>query len=134
MSSRAVDIGIYRPLRASSDAQAAPLMTAARRLTGMKSEEKRHPRLPGRHGEVERPESVVVLFSERDAIMSTEIRPFRIEIPQADLDDLRGRLARTRWPSGLPETGWERGVPLAYLKELAGYWAGDFDWRKQEDE
>jgi len=60
---------------------------------------------------------------------TTEIRPFRIAIPQADLDDLRGRLARTRWPDELPEVGWSRGVPLGYLKELAAYWADGFDWR-----
>jgi pimeloyl-ACP methyl ester carboxylesterase len=60
------------------------------------------------------------------------IRPFRIAIPQADLDDLRDRLARTRWPDELPGVGWSRGVPLAYLRQLAGYWADGFDWRKQE--
>jgi pimeloyl-ACP methyl ester carboxylesterase len=63
---------------------------------------------------------------------TTEIRPFRIAIPQADLDDLRGRLARTRWPDELPEVGWSRGVPLGYLKELAAYWADGFDWRAWE--
>jgi epoxide hydrolase len=62
----------------------------------------------------------------------TEIRPFRIAIPQADLDDLAERLARTRWPDQPPGVGWARGVPLGYLKELAAYWAGGFDWRKQE--
>jgi pimeloyl-ACP methyl ester carboxylesterase len=62
----------------------------------------------------------------------TGIRPFRIEVPQADLDDLRERLARTRWPDEPPGIGWSRGVPLDYLKELAGYWADGFDWRKQE--
>jgi epoxide hydrolase len=62
----------------------------------------------------------------------TTIRPFRIEVPQADLDDLRERLARTRWPDELPGVGWTRGVPLAYLKDLAGYWATGYDWRKQE--
>jgi pimeloyl-ACP methyl ester carboxylesterase len=62
----------------------------------------------------------------------TTIRPFRIEIPQADLDDLRDRLHRTRWPDELPDVGWTRGVPLGYLKELAGYWADGYDWRKQE--
>jgi pimeloyl-ACP methyl ester carboxylesterase len=61
-----------------------------------------------------------------------EIRPFRIDIPQADLDDLRDRLGRTRWPDELPGGGWSRGVPLAYLRELAGYWRGTFDWRAQE--
>ncbi|WP_436758618.1 epoxide hydrolase family protein [Streptosporangium sp. V21-05] len=62
----------------------------------------------------------------------TGIRPFHIDIPQADLDDLRDRLARTRWPRELPDTGWSRGVPLDYLKDLAAYWAGGFDWRAQE--
>jgi len=47
---------------------------------------------------------------------SADIRPFRISIPQADLDDLRDRLARTRWPDELPGAGWSRGVPLDYLK------------------
>jgi epoxide hydrolase len=60
------------------------------------------------------------------------IRPFRIEVPQADLDDLRERLARTRWPDELPGVGWSRGVPLGYLKDLADYWATGFDWRGQE--
>jgi pimeloyl-ACP methyl ester carboxylesterase len=62
----------------------------------------------------------------------TTIRPFRIDIPQADLDDLRDRLARTRWPDKLPGVGWTRGVPLGYLRELAGHWADGYDWRKQE--
>jgi hypothetical protein len=48
------------------------------------------------------------------------MNPFRIEIPQADLDDLRRRLDRTRWPDELPGAGWSRGVPLRYLEELAG--------------
>jgi epoxide hydrolase len=60
------------------------------------------------------------------------IRPFRIDIPQQDLDDLRTRLAMTRWPGQLPGTGWERGVPLDYLKELAEYWRTGYDWRAHE--
>ena len=60
------------------------------------------------------------------------IHPFRIDIPQAALDDLGDRLARTRWVGELPGTGWERGVPTGYLKDLAGYWADGFDWRAQE--
>jgi epoxide hydrolase len=63
---------------------------------------------------------------------NAEIRPFRIDIPQADLDDLGDRLARTRWPDELPEVGWTRGVPLAHLEELADYWRGGYDWRRQE--
>ena len=60
------------------------------------------------------------------------IHPFRARVPQADLDDLRDRLARTRWPGELPEAGWSRGVPQGYLRELAGHWAGGFDWRAWE--
>jgi epoxide hydrolase len=63
-----------------------------------------------------------------------EIRPFRIDIPQADLDDLTDRLYRTRWPSEIPGVGWDRGVPLDYLKELAEYWRTTYDWRKHEAE
>ena len=61
-----------------------------------------------------------------------EIRPFRIDISQADLDDLADRLARTRWPDELPGTGWEAGVPLGYLKDLAAYWRTGYDWRAHE--
>jgi pimeloyl-ACP methyl ester carboxylesterase len=63
---------------------------------------------------------------------SSEIRPFELEIPQADLDDLRDRIERTRWPSDLPGVGWSRGVPLEYLRELAEYWRSGYDWREQE--
>jgi pimeloyl-ACP methyl ester carboxylesterase len=65
---------------------------------------------------------------------STDIRPFRIEIPQADLDDLRARLANTRWADPAPDapSDFSRGVPVQYLKDLTKYWANDFDWRAQE--
>ena len=62
----------------------------------------------------------------------SEIRPFRIEIPQADLADLRARLASTRWPSRPRIDDWSRGVPLDYLRQLAEYWATGFDWPAQE--
>jgi pimeloyl-ACP methyl ester carboxylesterase len=62
----------------------------------------------------------------------TEIRPFRIDVPATDLADLRDRLTNARWPAQLPATGWERGVPVEYLKNLTGYWASGYDWRKQE--
>jgi epoxide hydrolase len=64
--------------------------------------------------------------------MDAEIRPYRIEIPQADQDDLRDRLARTRWPDELPGVGWSYGIPLAYVKELADYWRTTYDWPGQE--
>ncbi|HET6658838.1 MAG TPA: epoxide hydrolase [Rubrobacter sp.] len=63
-----------------------------------------------------------------------EIRSFRIDIPQPDLDDLTDRLEGTRWPSEIPGVGWDRGVPLDYLKELAEYWRTTYDWRKHESE
>lgn len=66
--------------------------------------------------------------------MKDEIHPFRIEIPQADLDGLHDRLANTRWPGELPGVGWTRGVPLDYLRELAEYWRTQHDWRAREAE
>jgi microsomal epoxide hydrolase len=60
------------------------------------------------------------------------MQPFRIEIPQAALDDLHSRLDRTRWPTELPGVGWDRGVPTAYLRELAEYWRTGYDWRAAE--
>ncbi|MCD0443341.1 epoxide hydrolase 1 [Glycomyces sp. A-F 0318] len=64
------------------------------------------------------------------------LTPFRIDIPQADVDDLRDRLARTRWPIPVPgrddRADFSRGIPLVYLKELAAYWRDEFDWRAQE--
>ncbi len=62
----------------------------------------------------------------------TEIRPFRISVPQAELDDLHDRIDRTRWTTEIPGQGWTRGVPLAYLRELATYWRSAFDWRAAE--
>ncbi|WP_328838704.1 epoxide hydrolase [Streptomyces europaeiscabiei] len=61
-----------------------------------------------------------------------EIRPFRIDIPQTELDDLEERLARTRWPKQLPGDGFDRGVPVAAVRELAEYWRTKYDWRAQE--
>lgn len=61
-----------------------------------------------------------------------EIRPYRIDIPQAELDDLKTRLTSVRWPDDLPEAGWTRGVPVAYLKKLAAYWGSEYDWREHE--
>ena len=62
----------------------------------------------------------------------SDIRPFRVEIPQRDVDDLHERLARTRWPHDLPGAGWDRGVPGGYVRDLAGYWQTTFDWRAAE--
>ncbi|WP_166354697.1 epoxide hydrolase family protein [Phytoactinopolyspora limicola] len=63
---------------------------------------------------------------------SNSIEPFRIDISQEDLDDLRDRLTRTRWPADIADAGWSRGVPVGYLQRLAEYWGTTFDWRAQE--
>ncbi len=63
---------------------------------------------------------------------AAEIRPFRIEIPQADLDELRARLESTRWPDQVPDSGWDYGIPLDYVQQLAEYWRTSYDWRVHE--
>jgi len=60
------------------------------------------------------------------------MEPFKIDIPQADLDDLHRRITATRWPEELPGVGWKRGVPLGYLRDLAQYWRDKYDWRSAE--
>ena len=77
--------------------------------------------------------------------MSEEIKPFRIEIPQADLDDLHHRLTHTRWANELPPPevtdgiqkgpippGWEYGVPRSYVENLTEHWREKYDWREWE--
>lgn len=64
--------------------------------------------------------------------MSDAITPFRIGIPEIDLDDLRQRLARTRWPEAETVPDWSQGVPLAYVQELCRYWMDEYDWRATE--
>jgi epoxide hydrolase len=66
-------------------------------------------------------------------VTGDDIRPFRVEVPDAVLEDLRDRLARTRWPDQIPGSGWGYGTDLAYLRELCEYWRTGFDWRAQED-
>jgi pimeloyl-ACP methyl ester carboxylesterase len=61
-----------------------------------------------------------------------EIRPYRIDVPNAVLDDLKERLARTRWPEAETVDDWSQGIPLAYTRDLAAYWADGYDWRSRE--
>jgi pimeloyl-ACP methyl ester carboxylesterase len=63
---------------------------------------------------------------------TTEIRPFRVDIPDEALDDLRRRIAATQWPEKETVADQSQGVPLAMIQELARYWATDYDWRKCE--
>jgi pimeloyl-ACP methyl ester carboxylesterase len=58
--------------------------------------------------------------------------PFRIDVPDRDLADLRQRLTGTRWPDHLEGVGWQYGTEPGYLRELVGYWADGFDWRRAE--
>jgi pimeloyl-ACP methyl ester carboxylesterase len=60
------------------------------------------------------------------------LRPFRIDIPQSQLDDLKARLASTRWPDELPGVGWSYGVNKDYLVDLVHYWRTGYDWRAHE--
>ena len=60
------------------------------------------------------------------------IQPYTITIPQADIDDLRDRLARTRWIDAADDDGWTYGIDLGYMRELADYWQQHYDWRAHE--
>ncbi|WP_419920268.1 epoxide hydrolase family protein [Candidatus Poriferisodalis sp.] len=60
------------------------------------------------------------------------IEPFQIAVPEEQLDDLRERLGRTRWPEAEPVDDWSQGIPLAYLQEVCDYWANTYDWRARE--
>ncbi len=62
----------------------------------------------------------------------TDIERFRIDVPDDVLTDLRRRLADTRWPEAECVDDWSQGIPLAYTRELADYWATEYDWRARE--
>jgi pimeloyl-ACP methyl ester carboxylesterase len=64
--------------------------------------------------------------------MSDVVKEFSIEVPEADLNDLRERLKRTRWPERETVEDWSQGVPLAYMNELCRYWGEEYDWRATE--
>src|SRR5439155_17731937 len=64
--------------------------------------------------------------------MPDAVTPFRVEVGDDQLDDLRRRLATARWPEPAPVADWSQGVPLDWLRELCGYWAGGYDWRRLE--
>jgi len=64
----------------------------------------------------------------------SRVEPFKIHVPDEVLSDLHERLARTRFPSEIPGSGWDYGTNLAYLKQLVEYWRDRYDWRKHEAE
>jgi len=63
----------------------------------------------------------------------TSPTPFRISIPDADIDDLKRRLRATRFPNAAPVDDWSQGIPLAYVKEVCEYWSEKYDWRSREE-
>ena len=63
---------------------------------------------------------------------ATEIRPFHVDIPPEEIDELRRRIAATRWPSRELVADRSQGVQLAAIQELARYWTTDYDWRRCE--
>lgn len=62
-----------------------------------------------------------------------KMTPFSIHIPEEELEDLRDRLKRTRWPDEVIGADWRYGANLAYMQELVEYWLSGFDWRLQEE-
>ena len=66
--------------------------------------------------------------------VATKIRPFHLEIPEEQLDDLRRRIVATQWPDRETVPDDSQGVPLATMQKLARHWASDYDWRKCEAE
>src|SRR3984885_6168000 len=62
----------------------------------------------------------------------TAIHPFHVDVPEAELTDLRRRINAAKWPERETVTDDSQGVPLAMMQELARYWAADYDWRKCE--
>jgi pimeloyl-ACP methyl ester carboxylesterase len=61
-----------------------------------------------------------------------KLEPFKVDVPQAVLDDLHERLARARFPEQLLDAGWDYGTELGYLRELTDYWRDTYDWRARE--
>ena len=66
--------------------------------------------------------------------MTTDIRPFALHIADADIADLRARLARVRWPDEAPDSAWRYGTSLAFMRELVDHWQHRYDWRRTESE
>ena len=64
--------------------------------------------------------------------MNAQVRPFKLNVEQKQLDDLRARLGNVRWPDEQPVSDWSQGIPLSYVQELADYWVNGYDWRTCE--
>ena len=62
----------------------------------------------------------------------SQLTPYRIEIPEQQIEDLRRRLSAARWPEAETPDDWSQGIPLAYMQELCAYWSEKYDWRRCE--
>jgi hypothetical protein len=73
-------------------------------------------------------------MTENTLASSTSIRPFTVAIADSEIDDLKQRLARTRWPDPETVADWSQGVRLEHAKSLIDYWEREYDWRRFESE
>jgi epoxide hydrolase len=83
-------------------------------------------------GLVERNPPAPALLYKRAHEMSDALTPFHVRVPDEQLEDLRQRLSRTRWPEREPVGDWSQGVPIGWLQELCAYWREWYDWRRCE--
>src|ERR671910_3748006 len=81
-----------------------------------------------------RPRRILMAATTAESAADTAIRPFTVEIPKADLDELRARIAATRWPERETVDDDTQGVPLSTTRKLARHWATEYDWRRCEAE
>jgi pimeloyl-ACP methyl ester carboxylesterase len=70
--------------------------------------------------------------NHRNSSMLTHVQPYEVHVPEADLVQLRARLASTRWPEAAPTPGWAQGIPLDVVQDLCRYWAEEYQWRDAE--
>ena len=88
--------------------------------------------MPNRSRELAAKEAVMTTTKLADVVESAAIRPFQVNVPEADLADLRRRIVATRLPEKETVTDFSQGVPLKTMQKLARYWQTDYDWRKVE--
>jgi hypothetical protein len=77
-------------------------------------------------------ETVMTMTKLADVVETTAIRPFQVNVPDAELTELRRRITATRFPEKETVTDFSQGVTLATTQKLARYWASEYDWRKVE--
>ena len=71
-----------------------------------------------------------IISNDMISLDVSDIRPFRVNVPEAELTELRRRISATKWPERETVTDQSQGVQLATIQKLARYWATDYDWRK----